>query len=150
MSYCRILWGGSDVYIFESSIAGPQGVLECCGCKLSGDDGPWTWTDVAEFLAHLHEHDMAGDMVPPGVARAIWEDWRDGEFEFADPFDPAADEPDEVHPEVMKWWNRRVIRHMHRRLPAAAQQLFIDVSEGTREFPSEEEWAKALDTEKEE
>lgn len=57
MSYAR--WGqhDSDVYVFLST----SGKLECCGCSLSDE---WTYDSTDAMIAHLREHQAAGDHVP--------------------------------------------------------------------------------------
>jgi hypothetical protein len=134
MSYSRMHWGGSDVYVFESVNQG--GSLECCGCSLAGGDDQWNWKDPGEFLSHLREHELKGDFVPPGVARRIWEDWRDGEFsEWCDTWHADYPEPEKPHEEVMLWWRRKVIKHMMHDKPEVMRSLLDQVENGSHHAP---------------
>lgn len=83
MSYCRFGWDNSSVYIFENV----SGWLECCGCGLDRDI-KWDYRDIAEFLAHLDEHEARGDVVPPTVRTEIIQDWQQGRFAEWDQTDP--------------------------------------------------------------
>lgn len=67
MSFER--FSSSDVYIFEHV----DGFIECCGCSLAkvGDSGVFGFTNLKtprEALAHLDDHEAAGDDI--GGARA--------------------------------------------------------------------------------
>lgn len=62
MSYARWGWGDppSSVYVFLAV----SGHLECCGCHLVGEDGKWQYGSTDEMVAHLREHEKAGDAIP--------------------------------------------------------------------------------------
>lgn len=57
VSYARF-GPGSDVYVYRS--VNGDGYV-CCGCSL---DDWYTVDDPGEMLAHLHQHEEAGQMVP--------------------------------------------------------------------------------------
>lgn len=135
MSYCRFHWGGSQIYVFEYVGGG----IECCGCAL-GEDVPWVYHDVGEFLRHLDEHERQGHMVPPTVKYDVYRDWQAGEFAEWDQTDPATVEPVEPYTdEVGREWSRRVIGHLYgdRFGPEFADAIFRQ-SYGAQ--ISEEEW----------
>lgn len=87
MSYARFGADDSDVYVFEHY----RGSLECCGCWLSPRS--YNSTDVQAFLWHLEEHRAAGHCVPEYVLDEIEDDWRAGEFDWADAPYPAEARP---------------------------------------------------------
>jgi len=58
MSYVR--FGEADVYVY----ADVAGYLCCCGCSLNKD---WQHYSTDAIIAHLREHQQAGDHVPEYV-----------------------------------------------------------------------------------
>lgn len=68
MSYARIGWEGSDVYVFLSG----RGYFDCCGCSLSSGWSSYPNTDA--ILAHLREHRDAGHCVVEDTLREIEND----------------------------------------------------------------------------
>ena len=56
MSYARFGAGGSDVYVYLDV----RGCLCCCGCGI-GDQ--WHYDTTDEMIAHLRQHQAAGDVV---------------------------------------------------------------------------------------
>lgn len=123
MSYVRFHWADSDLYVF-GSVSG----IECCGCRLVGMRGPWTYTDPAEFIEHVAAHERAGHVVKPGLAREVWEEWRDAEkhndtwyLETMAPFDPECPAPDPPDPAAVVEWQREVRRDLGMLLPFIGQ-----------------------------
>jgi hypothetical protein len=100
MSFER--FGSSDIYIFEHV----SGYIECCGCSLaeSEDGGVFGFgfthlTTPRESLAHLDEHEAAGDDIG-GARRRI-----EREYENLDaPIEPyvRSEEEKERTKEIMR------------------------------------------------
>ena len=75
MSFAR--FSSSDVYIYEHV----GGFIECCGCSLAKPDedeifGFTKLTTPREALAHLDEHEAAGDDIG-GARRRIEKEYED-------------------------------------------------------------------------
>lgn len=66
MSYCRMGWDGSDLYMFEHV----GGFIECSACRF---DDPWIvrLDSVDDALAHVRKHREAGHTVVDGLEDAI-------------------------------------------------------------------------------
>jgi hypothetical protein len=59
VSYARFA-KDSDVYVFLNC----GGYLECCACGLAGGPEFFTTDTTTGMLAHLDQHEAAGDAVP--------------------------------------------------------------------------------------
>ena len=71
MSYCRFLWDGSDVYVYDDE---QKGII-CCRCTLAAEDGDWFSTrDPAQMIVHLAVHVRAGHCVPQYAIVELWRD----------------------------------------------------------------------------
>jgi len=66
MSYCRMGWDGSDLYMFENT----AGHIECSGCRF---DDPWIvqLNSMDEVIEHIKKHIRAGHNVPLGLEEDI-------------------------------------------------------------------------------
>jgi hypothetical protein len=71
MSYARFAEEGSDVYVFASTDAFKNTVLECCGCRISKD---WTYYSTQTMVDHLEEHIKQGDTIPATLIPELWFD----------------------------------------------------------------------------
>lgn len=56
MAYVRFS-EDSDVYVYHDG----DGYV-CCGCRF--EEKSWTYDTADEIVEHLHEHELAGHMVP--------------------------------------------------------------------------------------
>ena len=76
MSYCRLGWDDSDVYLFPTYAAGDRLTIECCDCSAQGESVLLAaWPEVE---AHLAQHRAAGDGVPNHVDEDIRRDFAAG------------------------------------------------------------------------
>lgn len=67
MSYARLGWDGSDVYVYLDI----YGFVSCCGCAFGGSKH-FDSTDA--ILAHLAEHKAAGHHVTDETVAEIEDD----------------------------------------------------------------------------
>lgn len=100
MSYCRMGWDGSDVYIIGTRGPEDRHVLECCGCSIAlvwDDTHEWPegslqqrmgmqgalvpvpgkqcqFGSYQELLDHISEHRTAGHTVPDYVDERVREE----------------------------------------------------------------------------
>lgn len=81
MSYCRMGWDGSDVYVIGSTHEGKD-AIECVGCRLPGnvsvdrERNEHGAVMPKEILAinHLAMHKVLGHYVPFDAIQKLWQE----------------------------------------------------------------------------
>jgi hypothetical protein len=67
VSYARFGQQESSVYVYMHV----DGWLECCWCDLLTEEDCFQAYSTAAMVAHLREHEAAGDTVPAGVTAEL-------------------------------------------------------------------------------
>lgn len=84
MSYARMGWDGSDVYVYHHA----NGWIECCGCSITEPDveyevlGFFRAYTARHMLEHLDLHIQRGDHVPDRCIERIRSDYPDLDYEI--------------------------------------------------------------------
>lgn len=72
MSYCRLMKGDSDIYLY---FGGGDDTWVCCFCLLGASADRaydrWYGRTISEVRAHLLQHRAAGHLVPDFVLRMV-------------------------------------------------------------------------------